>query len=467
MNIVVCVKIVQGEINPFDGAALEAALRLDAAQTTVLCMGPKNVVPVLKTLTRTGDFRTILLSDDLYAGSDTLATSYALSRAVRKLEADLVFCGRQTIDGETAQVGPCLATMLGIPFIGNVMRFGQEECVTRNGKERVSLPSLLTFERIHPLRFPSLNIPLRDLEIWDNNMVGADPKRCGLAGSPTRVMETFESESGRRNCRFIERKKLEPLLEELLRGTVIALCSIPAFVAYPAFAAHSDFATKIKFAEIHTVGDEVYEQAAAIAENVVVLPKTTAEGIAETVRKNRPEILLWNADLWARNTAPQVAALLETGLCADCTALQVSQNGNEKTLDMFRPALGGNVIARIRCRTRPVMATVRVPQVGGGLIVGCGRGVADCYEKARRLAENFGAEICASRGLVDRNVAPYEIQVGLTGKHVSPDVYLALGISGSVQHLCAVETARTIIAVNPDRHARIFDYADYGIIDKF
>jgi len=59
------------------------------------------------------------------------------------------------------------------------------------------------------------------------------------------------------------------------------------------------------------------------------------------------------------------------------------------------------------------------------------------------------------------------MQVGLTGKHVSPDVYLALGISGSIQHLCAVETAGTIIAVNPDRHARIFDYADYGIIDTF
>jgi len=454
MHIVVCVKIVHGECNPFDGAALEAALRIDDAQITVLCIGPLSVLPALKTLTRTATFRTVLLCDDLYAGSDTLATSRILARAIERLAPDLVFCGRQSIDGETAQVGPCLATLLNYPFIGNVMQFGLEECETRNGREQVVPPSLLTFELIHALRFPSLHIPAREVEIWDNGIAGVNPQHCGLAGSPTRVIKTFESERGRRNCRYIERTQLEPLLDELKRHP-----RTPSMQKQPE--------STNRFPEIWTVGDEVFEIASAIAENVVVLHKTTAEEIAEKVRCHRPAVLLWNADLWGRNTAPQVAALLETGLCADCTSLEVVNEETELTLNMYRPALEGSVMAQVRCRTRPIMATVRIPNSGGGLVIGCGRGAATCFDKVKCFAEQYGAELCASRGLVDMRIASYEVQVGLTGKHISPDVYLAVGISGSVQHLCAVETARTIIAVNPDRDARIFDYADYGIVDAF
>ncbi|MCL2742905.1 MAG: electron transfer flavoprotein subunit alpha/FixB family protein, partial [Planctomycetaceae bacterium] len=250
------------------------------------------------------------------------------------------------------------------------------------------------------------------------------------------------------------RAQLEPLLDELKRQP-----RTPSTQKQPESAN--------RFPEIWTVGDEVSEIASAIAENVVVLHKTTAEEIAEKVRCHRPAVLLWNADLWGRNTAPQVAALLETGLCADCTSLEVVNEEIELTLNMYRPALEGSIMAQVRCRTRPIMATVRIPNSGGSLVIGCGRGIANCFDKVKCFAEQYGAELCASRGLVDMRIASYEMQVGLTGKHISPDVYIAVGISGSVQHLCAVETARTIIAVNPDRGARIFDYADYGIVDAF
>ena len=80
------------------------------------------------------------------------------------------------------------------------------------------------------------------------------------------------------------------------------------------------------------------------------------------------------------------------------------------------------------------------------------------------FADEIGAEIAASRGLVDMGKAEYDLQVGLTGKTVSPKIYIAVGISGAVHHTCAIEGADTVIAVNPDREARIFEYSDYGVI---
>lgn len=114
MKILVCVKVVKGELNPFDESALECALQL-SDDVTVLSMGPKSCENVLKPLTRLGA-KAILITDSLFAGSDTLATSYILSTAIRKMEYDLILCGRQSIDGDTAQVGPMLSQMLEIPL---------------------------------------------------------------------------------------------------------------------------------------------------------------------------------------------------------------------------------------------------------------------------------------------------------------------------------------------------------------
>ena len=97
-------------------------------------------------------------------------------------------------------------------------------------------------------------------------------------------------------------------------------------------------------------------------------------------------------------------------------------------------------------------------------MVGVGKGIAD-VKKARDFAESLGAELCASRAAVDAGKMPYEAQIGLTGRIVCPKIYIALGISGAVQHTCGIENAGTVIAINPDRDARIFDFADYGIVD--
>lgn len=450
MKILVCVKVISGEINPFDESALECALRL-SSDVTVVTMGPKSCEDVLKPLTRLGA-KAVLISDTAYAGSDTLATSYILSEAIKKMEYDLILCGRQSVDGDTAQVGPMLATMLNIPLITNALSVEEESesvtAKTRLGEETAKLPALVTVERGYVLRFPSIFSKLGEVETIDNSQIGCDTEKCGLKGSPTRVLETFENQRGRRKCKFITRDELLPLIEDLKNQSEENIEAKEI---------------KAKLKSVWAVGEEVLEKAREIAEEVILIEKMDASGIAKKAEAEKPSVILWNADLWGRKTAPQVAAMLKTGLCADCTQLEADGD----TLLMYRPARGGNIYAKIKCLTNPQMATVRTKAESSDIIVSMGKGAVESIDRVKAFAEEIGAELGASRGMVDAGKLPYEMQVGLTGKTVSPKIYIAIGISGAVHHTCAIEGADTVIAVNPDRDARIFEYADYGILSDF
>lgn len=450
MKIVVCVKVIKGELNPFDESALECALRL-SDDVTVISMSPPSAKMELEKLTRLGA-KVIMISDSAYAGSDTLATSYILSEAIKKLDYDLILCGRQSVDGDTAQVGSMLSQKLGIPVITNAMSVnadnGEVLVNTRLGTEKTKLPALITAERGYVLRFPSMFSKAQEITCWSNAEIGCDALKCGLAGSPTRVLQTFENNKGKRRCKFITRSELYPLIEKLKTENK-----------------KSEIHTQSdkKLPEVWAVGSEVLEAAKAVAKNVVLIDKTSPQEIAERAKIEKPDVILWNADLWGRKNAPIAAAILNTGLCADCTELET----DGKELFMIRPAGGGSITAKIKCLTRPQMATVRTKTESSDIIVSAGRGVKADLEKVRSFCEEIGAELGASRGLVDEGAVPYENQIGLTGKLVSPKIYIAIGLSGAVHHTCAIEGSGTIIAVNPDRNARIFDYADYGITEEF
>ena len=132
---------------------------------------------------------------------------------------------------------------------------------------------------------------------------------------------------------------------------------------------------------------------------------------------------------------------------------------------MTRPALGGNVTADIECRSKIKMATVRGANAkSSDVIVSVGLGATHRLNDIKEIVKDKGYELCATRLAVDNGFMPYESQVGLTGRVVCPKVYIALGLSGAVQHTSAIENAGVIIAVNKDKNARIFDYADYGVI---
>ena len=222
MKIIVCVKVIKGEINPFDESALECALTL-SNDVTVLSMGPKSCEDALKPLTRLGA-KVVLISDGVFAGSDTLATSYILSTAIKNMEYDLILCGRQSIDGDTAQVGPMLSQMLGCLLVTNALSVEVNEnevfTKTRMGDETVKTPALITLERGYVLRFPSIFSKVGEVKIIDNSTLNCDLEKCGLSGSPTKVLQSFENERGKRKCKFITMAELFPLVEKLKNENV-------------------------------------------------------------------------------------------------------------------------------------------------------------------------------------------------------------------------------------------------------
>ena len=455
MKILVCIRQgLDGEINPFDASAYEEALKIKGAEVIIVSMGPLSAKDFLLNLTRLGAKKAILLSDKSFAGADTLATAYTLSLAVKKINPDLIFCGRQTLVGDTAQTGAMLSVFAKVNLITNVMginELGEKiTCSTRDmGVQSVDLPALLTIERINNLRFPSILSKVGEVEVWSASDLGADLTKCGLEGSPTRVLKTFENESGKRKCTFISFNELEKVIKESLNKTKekITVNNI----------------NSQKISRVVIVGEAPLPFAETISDDITVFPLTNADDLAEKIAEFKPNAVIWGSDSLSKKLSSEVAATLNLGLCADCTTLET--DGDE--LYMYRPALSGSIIAKIKSLTKPAMATVRTTQNAKDIVVAAGFGVKDTLDLVKAFANKIGADIKATRKMVDNGILSYNLQVGLTGKTISPPIYIAVGVSGAVHHIAGMQKAGTIIAINPDKDAPIFDYADYGIISEF
>ncbi len=453
MKIVVCVRIgLDGEINPFDASAYEAALTV-CKEVTLLSMGAPKTADMLMSLTRLGAERAVLLTDPAFAGADTLATAYTLSLALKKLSPDLVFCGKQTLVGDTAQTGPMTAALLEYPIVSGAMNVGNSDgeinVRTRDtGDKKLTFPSLVTFERCYNLRFPRLGSKMREVEIWDASHIGADRTRCGLAGSPTRVVGSFENSSGRRRCSFVGIEDLKSIIAKSLNKSKQKITNI----------GKND---KKNGELVCIVGEKPHEYAESISDNICLIDNISPSFIEDKIRELDPCAVLFSADTRSRETAAAVAAHMSLGLCADCTSLEVL----EDELIMYRPALSGSIIAKIKSLTRPALATVRTSDDDkSDIIVSVGLGAKGSLDRIRDFANSISAELCASRKMVDNGYMPYSAQVGLTGRRVCPSVFIAVGISGAIHHVSGFDRSGVVIAINSDRNASIFDYADYGII---
>lgn len=200
---------VESIINPFDENAIEAALVLKdemGAKVTVMTMGPPQAHSALREAMAMGVDEVILVSDRAFAGSDTLATSYALAKAIEKLDVapDLILFGKQAIDGDTAQVGPGVAELMNLPVITYVRKLAVSgnsvavERVFEDGYERVEAqtPLILTIlKEMNVPRMASLRGRMKakkaDIQSWSAAFIGAEESEVGLAGSPTKVVKIF------------------------------------------------------------------------------------------------------------------------------------------------------------------------------------------------------------------------------------------------------------------------------------
>ncbi len=229
MNIIACLKQVPGTtdvkidpetntlirqgienvVNPFDAYALEEGVRLKercGGKVTAITMGPPQAEEMLREAISVGADEAILISDRAFAGSDTLATSYTLATVSNKIQDyDLIICGRQTIDGDTGQVGPELAEMLDIPFVAYVSKVEEIESdhirvqrMVEDGHEVIdmSLPGVITVvKEINVPRLPSLRgltkAKKATIPVWTAEDLAVDKNMVGLAGSATRVVKIF------------------------------------------------------------------------------------------------------------------------------------------------------------------------------------------------------------------------------------------------------------------------------------
>jgi electron transfer flavoprotein alpha subunit len=550
---------VGAEMNPYCRRAVAEGVTLareSGGTCTVVTLGPPGAEDVLREAVAWGADAGLHACDPAFAGSDTLATARALAAVLRTAGPfDLVLLGRNSIDGETGQVGPELAELLDLPFAGGVRRLQDLGAVWHLELEHddvtqeveLALPAVLSVaERLCD---PCKVNPEGRAAVAPDRLVRMDARQLGPgpwgeAGSPTVVGATRPMEHTR------DLRVLDGPLDAQVAEAVGELARRGALTVHPdpAAAPPGDRRTADRGASrVITVlaepgrqrvteeligaaalladavggavrvlcptpagatpGHDVAPEplAAAGADLVLVLHGSTvaedvADALAADVRETVPWAVLAPSTAFGREVAGRAAAATQSGLVGDAIALST----RDGVLVAAKPAFAGALVADITCRSATQMATVRPgvlpappPRPGRAIpvltrsiqtrgrvhvlgedrdddvetlaratvVIGVGAGVMpEEYEQLSGLAAVVGAELAATRKVTDKGWAPRARQVGITGRSIAPRLYVAVGLSGKFNHMVGVRAAGTILAVNADRDAPVFEHCDVGIV---
>jgi electron transfer flavoprotein alpha subunit len=579
---------VPAVVNPTDLNAIEEALRFKdsyGASVRVITMGPPQAEQSLRESLAMGADQAYLLTDRAFGGADTLATTYALWKAVQKIEeaagkTDFVFFGKVAIDGETGQVGPGLAVRMGYPVITYDSKTTRVDLQNKlleaerrvdDGIEvvRVPIPCAITVtEAANEPRQSTLDGLIRakraQITIFNKDAVAADPKRIGLGGSPTYVKkvvvpppkkrgEIKESGDPKEAAKWL----VDRLTQMGAFGKKVAGGVIPDKLPEPqptqqapqqaqVQGEHGDvwvyvehrqgqparvswelmgegkrlaqiYGTKlcgvIIGSDVQNLVKESYGYGADrvyIVDNPVLKDyrsESYGKAFAYLSNKYHPEVILMGGTYNGRDLAGVLATIIETGLIADCTILDVDEKGG---FNGTRPDFGGKELSTIVCpKNKPTMASVRTrvmkmpakiegrtgevvnEQVelnedailekiinftpmekagakleGADVIVsgGTGLGSQKNFKLIEDLARVLGGQVGATRAVVYLGWVPKDRQIGQTGVTVRARLYFAVGLSGAIQHLVGMENSDIIVAINRDADAPIFGIAHLGIV---
>ena len=570
---------VPQEINSFDLLAIGRAVELRkeiGGEVVAITMGPPQARDSLVQCLALGADRAVHLTDAAMAGSDTLATARSLALALEREEYDLILCGRNSTDAETGQVGPEIAQLLQLSYVGNVRKLEPNqdrksvlvERVTDEGYELIEcpLPGLIAItEGIIAERWPSRQEmeSARENPIIDEvnaAQLSTDASIFGASGSPTWVADIRLVESQRLGI-VIEEPDPQLAAQKVMEGlkgrneTTPSHTSLEPWSRYPGTEESGIWVvaervgtgppeavtSSLRRVTLELLGkarelaehrrcevtailvgpvdiDDAKALTAYGADKVLILDgpglnhvtgSACSETLANTIEAQIPYAILFASTADGRDLASRVAARLGLGLTGDCIELEINDQGD---LVQLKPALGGNVVAPILSKTRPYMATLRPgllspvepdwsqsPSVktieviesskpdikvlethaqgdSRGLelevarvvmAVGMGVGGPENLPTIHKLAESIGATVAATRNVTDAGWLPKQLQVGLTGRAIAPDLYIAVGVRGGFNHMVGVQKAGIIVAINNNpnpRRSPILQAADFSIV---
>lgn len=413
MNIIVCIKPVTKSnentkrvINDNDRYAIEEALKIkdkNKSKIITLAMGPISSRKVLERTMRLGIDQSILLSDNIYSGSDTNATSYILSKAINKIkDYALIICGNVSSDSATGQIGPSLAAKLDIPFVSNVIKIEKItdkeiicESITDTGIIKISLilPALISVAKnINIPRLATVDgiINSKQVEIWDNSHLDCDVGKCGVKGSPTKVIKLTNLKKQNKECIYIKGTPKEQVKELLKIIKEDLICNINKT---DTFQINKDKIDNEIFVYCEAYNDNVKDislQILSKARDLSINSKVSAVifskdnkilnslsihgadkiyafdednnyynqviNIINLINEKNPTIVLFGKTFYGKLISAFIASKLKTGLTADCINLSINK---DKILIQQRIVYEGTKLANIICENkRPQMATI-------------------------------------------------------------------------------------------------------------
>lgn len=542
--------------------AVELASNGSDCSVTVFTLGPPSAEDVLREavawgLDRGVETGAVLITDQAFAGSDTLATARAVAAALNNMGPfDLVLCGKNSVDADTGQVPPQIAELLDLPFATAVKTLALDDDRLILGCElddqwvdcEMSLPAVLSCaERLcEPSKVPPAGralVPAERISFLDAETLGSGP--WGQAGSPTRVGRTRMlavdreryvqagldlPEQVRRAVQVIARKggfdtsrKPQPrlvrspggpggvvavlaepgrhkLLRELLgaAGLLAGEINGSTAVVLPDGLDSPSVGPVIGSSFLATYGaDHIVRLAGAVVEEDV------AAGLAGWAGEHSPWAILAPGTSAGREIASRAAARLQAGLVGDAVEFDVGDG----RLVAWKSAFGGQLIVAVHTRSDVQLVTVRagVLPTPGGLcpgesrvpseetlevtprgrvqvtgrrrdddidiladatsVIAVGRGVDPLdYPKLEPLAELLDAEMGCTRKVTDNGWMPHARQIGITGRSISPRLFVMIGASGKFNHTVGVRGAAAVLAVTDDPAAPAWEQADAGIV---